>query len=783
MNEKNQSVWMEENRSNREDSSWTKESGDSANSLKTDDNVSPDISAAQEASVARGETKVDNAEECRREAQTPLEHGAIVGTAMSPGNVSPSQGSPMSSGSVSSSQGSSMPSGSITPGPGSPMQSGSASPSQGNPMQSGSVSPSQGSPMQSGSVSPSQGTTMPSGSFPPGQGSPMSPGSIPSSQGSPRSQGSVPSSQGSPMSPGSVPSSQGSPMSPGSVSPSQGSPMSPGNVRPGQGNVVRGGYRTQGYPPKEDTAETKCMKDNFNFFGPVAFLYAVFYVFCMFRNGSGITYPFFVGGSLLFLRLSLSKLGITLKKGSVFYIAAMVLLGISTFCTDDGRIIFFNKLGCFLLMMSFLLKQFRNTQGWKLGKFLGSICAMAASLGEWNRPIADASAYRKSGARKMDKRIWYAGLGLLVGIPLMLIVLLLLASADAVFRQMTKGLLENITIYNIFCVLLQMTLVYFGSYALIAWLCRGKIKEEVVDRRTGEPVLAITITGLLTALYILFCIIQIAGLFLGRLNLPAGYTYAKYAREGFFQLLVVSILNLVLVLLCMSYFRESRVLKGILTVMSLCTFIMIASSAMRMIIYIRYYYLTFMRILVLWTLTLLAVLFAGVIINIFKEAFPLFRYSMAVVAVLYLVLSFAHPDYIIAKVNVANASHAAASWEQSVGQTAGGRNANNARQELDGERFFLTSLPYEDYAYLRKLSADAAPVLVPYLKELGYQKNAFYEENAVTYAKENDIRGKSYEVDGFGYDWMLYIQRATKNFGIRTFNLSRFRALMEFAQW
>ena len=147
MNEKNQSVWMEENRSNREDSSWTKESGDSANSLKTDDNVSPDISAAQEASVARGETKVDNAEECRREAQTPLEHGAIVGTAMSPGNVSPSQGSPMSSGSVSSSQGSSMPSGSITPGPGSPMQSGSASPSQGNPMQSGSVSPSQGSPM------------------------------------------------------------------------------------------------------------------------------------------------------------------------------------------------------------------------------------------------------------------------------------------------------------------------------------------------------------------------------------------------------------------------------------------------------------------------------------------------------------------------------------------------------------------------------------------------------------------------------------------------------------
>jgi len=30
------------------------------------------------------------------------------------------------------------------------------------------------------------------------------------------------------------------------------------------------------------------------------------------------------------------------KKGSAFYMGAMLLLGISTFCTDDGRIILFN---------------------------------------------------------------------------------------------------------------------------------------------------------------------------------------------------------------------------------------------------------------------------------------------------------------------------------------------------------------------------------------------------------------------------------------------------------
>lgn len=42
-------------------------------------------------------------------------------------------------------------------------------------------------------------------------------------------------------------------------------------------------------PKKQDTPETQHMKENFGFFGPVTFLYALFYAFCMFKNGSGVT--------------------------------------------------------------------------------------------------------------------------------------------------------------------------------------------------------------------------------------------------------------------------------------------------------------------------------------------------------------------------------------------------------------------------------------------------------------------------------------------------------------
>ena len=524
-----------------------------------------------------------------------------------------------------------------------------------------------------------------------------------------------------------------------------------------------------------ETEQTRRLRENFGFIAPAAFVYAVFYVLCMYRNGSGITFPFFVAGSLLFLRLSSLRLGITLKKGTAFYSLAMVLLGISTFCTDDGRIIFFNKLGVFLLTMSLLLKQYFDTSGWRLGKYLASICQLVfASFGELGRPISDGALYGKSRKSRLDKRFWYVALGLLIGIPLLLIVLLLLASADAIFGQMTSQFLEAVNLADCFSIGLHMAAAFFGTYALTAYLCRHRIREEVTDRRKAEPVLAITVTGLLTALYLLFSCVQIGGLFLGRMRLPEGYTYAMYAREGFFQLLAVGFLNLAIVLVCMSYFRESKVLKGILTLMSVCTFIMIASSAMRMVIYIRYYYLTFLRILVLWGLALLAVLFLGVVIDILKEGFPLFGYSMAVVAVFYLALSFAHPDYIIAKVNVANAAGTAGVREAGTEQVSEG-----SRSDLLEGGFFLAEEPYQDYAYLQSLSADAGPVLVPYLEELGYHMEAFQADFPMEYAMKTtesdygDRNGVSAR-ETFGYYWMARQKIRTADLGIRTFNLSRY---------
>ena len=537
---------------------------------------------------------------------------------------------------------------------------------------------------------------------------------------------------------------------------------------------------------KEDTLETRRMKENFAFFGPVTFVYAVFYAFCMFKNGSGITFPFFIAASLLYLCFTLSKLELTLRRGSAFHMISMMLLAVSTFCTDDGRIIAFNKTGIFLLMMSLVLNQFYDTKKWNLGKYLGSIfILMFAFIGELPQPFMDASRYFKQNKSNRNKTVWYVFLGAIIAIPLVAFVVAMLSVADAVFRQVTNTLLAGISFGNMFRIGFRIGFIFFASYWLISFLCKRALNEEVKDNRRGEPVLAITINSMLTVIYLLFSVIQIVYLFMGKMELPEGYTYAMYAREGFFQLLVVSILNLIIVLVSMSFFRESKALKAILTVMSLCTFIMIASSALRMIIYIRFYYMTFLRILVLWALALLFVLFVGIILNIFKKDFPLFRYSMAVVTVLYLVLSFSHPDLIIAKINIANAA------QVSVEST------ELAPKWEPAGAFFLAEDSYRDFDYLSSLSADAAPVLIPYLDQLGYDLEVFYadeveitadmtEQERLQAEAERDLSfflrssgmRRSRQSD-FGYYYLERLQESTENFGPRTFNISRYMALKQ----
>lgn len=483
--------------------------------------------------------------------------------------------------------------------------------------------------------------------------------------------------------------------------------------------------QTRVYKPSESELRVQQVRNNF---GPIALatlIYAFFYTFCLYKNLVGVTFPIFVAGTFYYLLFCMKTLEIQLKKDAWFYIVCSILLGISTFTTDSAPIQVFNFIGILLLIGSFMVHHTYEDGKWDFAKYLGTVFYTAISaVAQVIQPFVHFNYFLKNRSKKPDgkgKYVWY---GILITVPLLLVVLALLASADMVFDRLIGKVFEfgNLVPTDVFGVLFLTIFAFFAAYSYLCAVVSKDLKEEVENKRTGEPVIAITFTSALTVVYLVFSLIQVVYLFVGGMQIPYGHTYAEYARQGYFQLLFVCLLNLVLVLVCLGRFREHKVLKVVLTVMSGCTYIMIASSIYRMMLYVSAYCLTFTRVLVIWSLIVLMILLTGIVISIFKPVFPLFRFCMIVVTCSYLCLSFSHQDYFIAKYNLTTAQESSA--------------------------FNM------DYDYLYRLSADKYPAMVKYMNL--EQQQAYNEGSRVGLYEEAIL--------------------VSKNMSFRTWNLSKYIA-------
>lgn len=510
----------------------------------------------------------------------------------------------------------------------------------------------------------------------------------------------------------------------------------------------------------------------FPFMAVGSLIYAFFYTFCLYKNASGITYPFFVGGTCFFFFFYLKKSRVTAKKFSLFIIISLMLLGISTCCTDSWVLLFFNKVAILFLFFYLMLHNIYEDKRWDLSKYIYSMVNVGIfSLAYIYRPFADLSAFRKEHPalkNKPESKIKYVFYGLIIALPLLLVIVLLLGSADAVF----SNLLANIFTFDIFSELWEhiwgigflFGFAFFASYCLMCRLSDKNIKEEISDKRRFEPVMGITVTSMISMVYLIFCFIQIVYLFGGFGTLPEDYTYASYAREGFFQLVFVCLINLSLVLICVKYFRENLILKGILTFISLCTFIMIASSAYRMILYIAVYHLTFLRIFVLWALLVISILMCGAMIIIYQPNFPLVKYCVIVVSTLYIIFSFSHPDYLIARYNL-------------------DKIYIECIDDESGNTFYSLS-ENKDFYYLKRLSADAAPAIFHKIDEIQINAegdNRWFDEDSWWFdAYAAKIVTESYNND-LGFPLEDYRLPGLQS--PRKFNFSRWAAYRSYTKY
>ncbi|MEV4640317.1 DUF4173 domain-containing protein [Actinoplanes sp. NPDC049548] len=287
-----------------------------------------------------------------------------------------------------------------------------------------------------------------------------------------------------------------------------------------------------------------------------------------------------------------------------------------------------------------------------------------------------------------------------VSAVLLLVFGSLFASADAAFADIVSAVVPDVDAGTVVRWIFVFT-VTVGVLGAAAFLRAAPPDLSGLDgggrRRVGRFEWAVPLT-LLVLLFALFVGIQLTVLFGGSEHVldTDGLTYAEYARGGFWQLLIVTGLTLLVLAGAARWApREApadrALIRAVLGALAVLTLVIVASALHRMDVYADTYGLTRLRVLVavceVWLgVVFLLVLGAGVRL----KAAWLPRTVVAAGVLALLGLAAANPDHLIADRNV-------------------------TRYQQTG---------HIDTAYLSELSADAVPALD---RLRGYQRDCALE--------------------------------------------------------
>lgn len=294
-------------------------------------------------------------------------------------------------------------------------------------------------------------------------------------------------------------------------------------------------------------------------------------------------------------------------------------------------------------------------------------------------------------------RTFKIAMGLLFSLPLLLLILLLLNSADQLFSNYIKQFFELISfdLPEIISHALFILIPALGLSGLL-WALRTRPAlepsgDEIVATATWDALIFSTVLVSVNLLYLLFCWIQFSYLFAGAQGtLPSGFSYAEYARRGFLELSLVTLLNIGIVS-CGVYCVEQRnatankFARLMLSLLVLQSLVILASSFTRLSLYESFYGYTYARLFARTMIVIMGIILALLFARTWRHNFPFWKSTLLALLISYIGLNYFNVDRFIAVKNV--------------------------------ERYHKTS--NLDFQYLSSLSHEAVPVMI----ELAAGKN------------------------------------------------------------
>ncbi|MBW0273497.1 hypothetical protein ATM97_25810 [Nocardia sp. MH4] len=259
------------------------------------------------------------------------------------------------------------------------------------------------------------------------------------------------------------------------------------------------------------------------------------------------------------------------------------------------------------------------------------------------------------------------GASVAVTAALLVVFVPLLGGADATFAELLSGLVPSIDAATAWQWILLFAVIGMGALGGL-YLLAGPLAAADAQPRPArlwtrsEWVLPV---GALTVLFGVFLGAQFVALFGGDdyVQRTAGLTYAEYARSGFWQLSVVSILTLAVILAVLHWASQEtaadrRWLRVLLGAVSVLALVIVGSALARMWTYQQAYGFTVLRLLVevceLWV-GLVYVLVLVAIARLRWSWVP--RAAVGTALATLLALAVLDPERFVAERNIARWEH------------------------------------------------------------------------------------------------------------------------------
>lgn len=392
---------------------------------------------------------------------------------------------------------------------------------------------------------------------------------------------------------------------------------------------------------------------------------AVFYVFTILGKMFALNFTIF---SLLFtlcLILVLRSTNKVKNKKAYILLIPIIILNLTYSIFNNHNL---NSLNTIIIPILNLLMaisivgdelNYKTTVNQIFYSIFETLSNIGTSLGEAKRYIKLKINVKSKNENKSKSSIAKA---IVITFSVVLVIIALLSSADQSFASIFTEIAKNIFLFfareNLLTTIEKIIvgfivfvfLLSFYNYiskTLEAKQFENEDKEKSKDSMTIKMVLLA-----LNLVYLLFVCVQINTIlkFTGE-----NINFSNYAREGFFQLMIVSIINIVTILIAKNRWKENSsnlYIKVNSVIMIAFTVILIILSYLRMNEYVKAFGLTFLRISVYFSLFTEILIIVPTLIFILKGKLNLNIIYLTTFLSLYVVFNCINVNNIIANYNV-----------------------------------------------------------------------------------------------------------------------------------